>query len=89
MIVQAIAQLLAGLEERHMLFGHLDTVAGTRVAADTRVTPLHRERAKAAQLDAIATRQSGGDLIEDRGNDDLDVALIEVRVCLGKPLDEL
>src|SRR5437763_8713131 len=88
-VVQPVAQQLARLEERHVLFGDLDTVAGARVAADPRVAALDREGAKAAQFDAVAACQSRGDLIEDRRDDDLDIALIEVRVCLGKPLDEL
>src|SRR5204863_6727163 len=88
-VVQPVAQQLARLEERHVLFGDLDTVAGARVAADPRVAALDREGAKAAQFDAVAACQGRGDLIEDRRDDDLDIALIEVRVCLGKPLDEL
>src|SRR5436305_9319645 len=88
-VVQPVAQQLAGLEERHVLFGDLDTVAGARVAADPRVAALDRECAKTAQFDAVAACQGRGDLIEDRRDDDLDIALIEVRVCLGKPLDEL
>src|SRR5690242_10652949 len=78
-VVQPVAQLLAGLEERHVLFGDFDAVAGPRVAADPGVAALDRKRAKAAQFDAVAARQGGGDLIEDRRDDDLDIALIEVR----------
>src|SRR5213078_157513 len=88
-VVQPVAQQLARLEERHVLFGDLDAVAGARVAADPRVAALDRECAKAAQFDAVAACQGRGDLIEDRRDDDLDIALIEVRVCLGEPLDEL
>src|SRR5207237_1048070 len=85
-LVQPVAQLLPGLEERDVLLGDLDAVAGARVAADTGVAALHREGAEAAQLDPIAARQGRGDLVEDRGDDDLDVALIEMRVGFGQPL---
>src|SRR4051794_7019497 len=87
--VQAIAQLLAGLEKRHMLFGDLDAVAGARIAAHPGIAALDREGAETAQLDPVAAGQGGGDLVKDRGDDDLDVTLIEVRICLGKPLHEL
>src|SRR5580700_8998198 len=88
-MVQAVAQLLAGLEERDVLLADLDAVAGARVAADARLASLDRERAKAAQLDPVAARQRPRDLVEDRGDDDLDIALIEVRVAFRKPLDQL
>ena len=71
-----------------MLLGDLDAVAGARVAANARVTALDRERAEAAQFDAVAARQGRGDLIENRRDDDLDIALIKMRICLGKPLHE-
>src|SRR5215469_14608678 len=38
--VELLAQLFAGLEERHGLFGHLDRFAGARVAPDARLPPL-------------------------------------------------
>jgi len=85
-LVQPVAQLLAGLEKRDVLLGDLDAVAGARVATDAGIAALDREGAEAAQLDPVATRQSRGDLVEDRGDDDLDVALIKVRVGFGKPL---
>src|SRR5438477_11103939 len=87
--VQAIAQLLAGLEKRHMLFGDLDAVAGARIAAHPGIAALDREGAETAQLDPVAARQRRGDLVKDRSDDNLDVTLIKVRICLGKPLPEL
>src|SRR5580704_14908499 len=89
LMVQPVAQLLAGLEERDVLLADVDAVGGARVAADAGVAALDRERAKSAQLDAIATGQRRRDLIEDRGDDDLDLALVEMRVGLRESLDEL
>src|SRR5205823_6030856 len=70
MVIQAVAQLLAGLEERDVLLRDRDAVASARVAADAGVAALHRERAETAQLDPVAACQRGGDLVEN-GVDDL------------------
>src|SRR5215469_8633235 len=88
LMVQPVAQLLAGLEEWDVLFADRDAVAGARVAANASVALLDRERPKAAQLDPITARQRRGDLVKNRGDDDLDIALIEMRVAFRKPLDE-
>src|SRR5580704_17044222 len=88
-MVQPVAELLAGLEEGDMLLADRNTIAGARVAADTRITLFDRERAKTAQLNAVAARQRRCNLIEDRGDDDLDIALVKVRIALRQPLDEL
>src|SRR5580700_3356883 len=89
LMVQPVAQLLAGLEERDVLLADVDAVAGARVAADSGVAAFDRERAEAAQLYPVAARQRRRNLVEDRGDDDLDVALVEMRVGLRKSLDEL
>src|SRR5205085_8538506 len=83
-----VAQLLAGLEERDVLFGDRDAVAGARVAAEAGIAALDRERAKAAQLDPVAAGEGGGDLVEDRVDDHLDIALVKVRIGLRKLLNE-
>ena len=49
---------------------------------------LDRERAKTAQLDAVAARQRSHDLIENRIHDVLDIPLVEMRVVLGDTLNE-
>src|SRR5262245_43442467 len=87
--VQALAHLLAGLEERHGLLVHRDAGAGARVTAFARRPFLDRERPEAAQLDAIAARQGGGDLAEDGVDDILDVPLVKVRILRRDPLNEL
>src|SRR5260370_31598496 len=86
--VQTVAQVLAGLEERDVLLVGPRAVAGARVAAETRIAALHGKGAEAAQLDAVAARQGGADLVENCGHDQLDIALIEMRVKLGQTLDE-
>jgi hypothetical protein len=89
LLLQPIAQLLASLEKWNVFLGDLDAVASARIAADPGVPPPDREGAEPAQFDAVATGQGGGDLVENRGDYGLNVALIKVRVCLGKPLHEL
>ena len=63
--------------------------AGAGVAAGARAAAFHRERAEAAQLDAIAAGERVGDLVEDGGDDPLDVAVIEMRVPLRQLQDQL
>ena len=62
--------------------------AGTRIAAGAGGTMFHRKRAEAAQLDPVATRQRGDDLIEDRVHNVLDIPLVEMRVVLGDTLNK-
>ena len=61
-------------------------LAGARVASYASVALLHGERAKAAQLNAIAARERVADLSEDGVDDVLDVTLVEVGVLVGDPL---
>src|ERR1700730_14936387 len=88
MRIQPITQLLAGLEERDVLLVDAHAVAGAWVAPQTRIAPLHRKGAETSELDAVTARQRGGDLVEDCRDDQLDVALVEMRVQLGQALDE-
>src|SRR5215469_13101478 len=69
LMVEPVAQLLSRLEEGDVLLADRDAVAGARVASNTRVALLDRERAEAPQLDAIAARQRRGDRVEYRGDD--------------------
>ena len=62
--VEALAQFLAGLEERHPLFLDEDGIAGTRVATGAGWAIFHRKRAETAQFDPISSRQR----ICDRAN---------------------
>jgi hypothetical protein len=49
---------------------------------------LDRKGAKAAQLDTVTAGQGSRDLIEDRGDDPLHIAVIEMRIELADPKDE-
>ena len=63
--------------------------AGARIAAGAGRAVLDRKSTKAAQLDTIPARHGGDDLAEDRVDDILHVALIEMRVRGGDALHEL
>src|SRR5579883_452162 len=88
-LVEPLAQLLAGLEKRNVLFTDLDAFAGAGVAAHPRAAPFDRERAETAQLDPVAARQGGRDLVKNGGNDAFDVALVKMRVAIGQPLNQI
>src|SRR5580658_8002155 len=86
--IEALAHFLAGFEERRELLGDRHLVAGARIAAGAGLTLLGRERAEAAQLDALAPSQRVGDLAENGVDDGLDVALVEMRIARGHALHE-
>jgi hypothetical protein len=54
--VQAVAQLLAGLEERDVLLRDLDAVAGARVAADPK--PRSSTRSPRASAAVISSKMA-------------------------------
>jgi hypothetical protein len=70
-----------------VLFADRGAVAPVRIAPDAGAL-LDRELTEAAQLDPVAARQHRGDLVEDRGDDNLRVAVVKVRGCLRQALDE-
>src|SRR5579863_3066524 len=86
--VQPFAHFLAGLEKRNALLVDRHMRAGARIAPRTRRTMLYRKSAETAQLDPIAPRQCGDDLIEDGVHNVLHIPLIEMRVVFGDTLDE-
>jgi hypothetical protein len=61
---------------------------GTRIAPDAGGALFHCEGAEPTQLDAAAARQSGGDLVEDRGNDLFSILLSQMRIAGGEVRDE-
>jgi hypothetical protein len=63
--------------------------AGARITPGACGAVLDGERAKAAQFHTVAAGKRGNNFIEDRVDDVLDVALIEVRVLRGNMLDKL
>jgi hypothetical protein len=68
---------------------YLDRLLGARVAPDPSVATPHREGAEPAQLDALAASQSGGDLVEDRRNDEFSILLPQMRIAGDDFGDEL
>src|SRR5690606_6542179 len=76
--VQALAQLLAGLEEGNVLLRHADGRPGARVAPHARLSPLHREGAETAQLDPVPPGQGFADFVEDGRDDALHVTVVKV-----------
>jgi hypothetical protein len=48
------------------------------------VAPPHREGAEPPQFDALAASQSGGDLVEYRRDDKLDVRDAQIRIAGGE-----
>src|SRR6185437_9124345 len=87
--VKTFAQFLAGAEERSALFFDDYGFAGARIAPLTRRADFHRECPKAAQFHAMAFGQSLGDLVEHRGHDPLDIAVIKMWVALREPRNQL
>src|ERR1700728_3321529 len=81
--IEPLAHFLAGLEERHALLIDRDVGAGARIAPGAGRTPLHREGAEATQLDTVAVRHRRDYFAENRVDDVLDVALIEMRILIG------
>src|ERR1700682_2852369 len=86
--VQPLAHFLAGLEERDALLVDRHMRAGARIAAGAGGTMLHREGAESTQLDPVAARQRGDDLIENRVHNVLDIPLVKMRVVLGDALNK-
>src|SRR4051794_24622476 len=87
--VQTFAQLLAGLEEGDKLLCHVNAGPGARIAADAGVALLDGEGPETPQFDPVATSQRLGYLVENGGDDLLDIPLVEVRVLFRKTQDQL
>jgi hypothetical protein len=86
--VEPLAHFLARLEEGGKLLGHRHLVPGARVSPGVRLMLLCGKSAEAAQLDALAARESVDDLAQNRIDDVLDVALLEVRIASRHALHE-
>src|SRR4029453_1591615 len=71
--VQTLAHLLARLEKRDALLIDRHMRAGARIAAGAGGGALHRKRPESTQLDPVAARQRGDDLIENRVHNVLDI----------------
>src|SRR6266852_5415661 len=86
--VQTLAHFLARLEKRDALLIDRHMRAGARIPACAGWTMLHRKRTESTQLDPVAARQCGNDLVENRVHNVLDIPLVEMRVVLGDALNK-
>src|SRR6202048_2273872 len=75
--VQTFAHFLAGFEKRHALLIDRYMGASARIAAGAGRAMFYRKRAETTQLDPVAARQRGDDLIENRVANVLDMPLGE------------
>src|SRR3954454_9417039 len=88
-LVDALAQLLAGLEMGYVLLRHLHLLAGFGVAAGARRPVVQAEAAEAADLDAIAGEQRLRHRVEDHLDRVFRVLRHQLRVALRQPRDQL
>src|SRR5688572_13704315 len=88
-IVDAFAQILAGLEMRNVLAGKRHGLAGLGIAALPRRPEVQRERAEAAYLDAISRRQGIAHDLEDLFERELHILGGQVFLFRRDDLDEL
>src|SRR5258707_9126126 len=86
--VDALAQLLARLEVRHVLLRHLHLLARLRIAAGARRPVVQPEAAEAADLDAVAGEQRLRHRIEDHLDRVLGVLRHQLRIALGEARDQ-
>jgi len=67
---------------------HRGARAGPRIPGDPRLTLANSEGAEAADLDPFTACECGTEVIEQCLHDDLDVAVAETRLPLGKTVDQ-
>src|SRR6266480_4703686 len=87
--VDAQAELLPHLEERHPLGVHGDQRARLGVAPLARLALLHDEAAEAANLDPLAARERLAHAVEDRVHHHFGVAAREAREELQYLVDQV
>ena len=89
--VDHVLQLLAGLEERNLLGGNFDAVAGLGVASHARLALPGAEAAEAADLNLVARAQRAHHALKDCFDNDFAVLAGQFRqaghfvdqICLG------
>ena len=86
--VDALAQVLAGLEVRDVLAGKRDGFAGLRIAALARRAEMQAEAAEAADLDALTLGQRVAHDFEDLLDREFDVLRRQMLLLGGDDLDE-
>jgi hypothetical protein len=86
--IDALTQVLAGLEVRHVLAGERHGFAGLGVAALARRAEMQREAAETADLDALAAGQRVAHDLEHLLDRQLDVLGGQVLLLGGDDLDQ-
>ena len=86
--IEQFVHFLARPESGQVLFRHQDVVAGTGIAPRARPALLGRENSESTELHPVETRERVGNFAEYRVNDNLDVALTQMRVALGESLHQ-
>src|SRR5258706_5458886 len=87
--VDPLAQLLAGLEVRHVLLRHLHLLARLGIAAGARRAVVEAEAAETADLDAVAGEQRVGHGVENHLDGVLGILRHQLRVALREARNEL
>ncbi len=80
---------LTCLQGRDNRLGYRNLFTVARVSPDARLALLDPKRPEAAQLDPITALQCSRDRVQDGVDDGLDVALVQMRVLLGDPLNQV
>src|SRR5580765_5712590 len=68
-LIDQILQLLAGLEERNLLRGHVHAITGLRITPDTRLALTRSETPKAADFNLVAGAQRAHHAVKNRLHD--------------------
>src|SRR6185295_15359876 len=88
-VIDAFAQVLAGLEVRNVLAGERHCLSGLGIAALTWRPEVQRERAEAAYLDAISRRQRIAHDLQDLLERELHILGGQMFLFRRDDLDEL
>src|SRR5258706_16226776 len=87
--IDTLAQFLAGLEMRDVLFGHLHPLAGLGVAPRARRPVIEPEAAKPTDLDAFAFRQALSHGVQDHLDREFGILGHQLRELRRQAVDQL
>jgi hypothetical protein len=87
--IEPLAHFFAGFEKRYGLGVHLHLFAGAWVAANTRRSVFHRERAKATQFNPVATGKRIRNGIKNSTDYVFNIALVKMGITLSNALNKL
>lgn len=88
LIIEPVAQLLAGFKKRRPFLLNVHRLAAARIAPDARRAMFHRKRAKSTQFNSVAARQRIRNFLKHDRDDTLDIAVKKVRIFVGKLLHQ-